>query len=147
MTTRPAPSTAEPVAVEEVLSVAANVIDDRGWHRGDYVDYDMAVELGIDNAPVCAVGAIRVAVGGDPADHQVTHPAITAFANWVIVDRDPAEGAGEDDPIQVITDWNDASGRTADEVIEALRAAASWRLTRRRSSGRAVSGQSVKETE
>lgn len=87
----------------EVLRKAADVIRARGWRQHDY---------GEESGPVCAVGALNVAMGGDPWDDHGPYTAeerLRQFLGW-----------GDS-----VSRWNDARGRTVEEVIAALEKAAS----------------------
>jgi hypothetical protein len=92
--------------VAAVLERAADVIVERGWCQGVF-------HCG---SSVCAVGAISVVVNGDPIPVD-RMPATDAFDLWLHDHRD-LPPYGEDG---LISDWNDEPGRTADEVITALR--------------------------
>jgi hypothetical protein len=84
--------------VAAVLDRAADLIEERGWIQGRCKD-----ETGI-----CALHAIDLATPDDDDDEMYWH---TSEAVWQRVGWN-------------ITGWNDAPGRTAAEVIAALRAAA-----------------------
>lgn len=93
----------------EILAKSADVIVERGWHRGNYKDPH--------GSAVCLLGAISVAAGEEP--HVIGSPeapaeaaaAIIAFEDWLGSDMD-------------LADWNDEIAEDADEVITALREAA-----------------------
>lgn len=104
----------------EILNKAADVIEERGWHKGDFVS-----SVGFDGSGcVCVLGAINVAVGEVP------------YAVFEIGDRDERTDAArvlaeylglvlrDGDVTEVGDRWNDAEGRTKDEVVAALREAA-----------------------
>lgn len=88
-----------------VLRAAARYIEEHGWYQGDYAAPDGAV---------CALGAINVVVTGSPYDlgDGVDRDLTLAAAN-VIENR-----LGSIGPISW---WNDAPGRTKDEVLAVLR--------------------------
>jgi hypothetical protein len=107
----------------EVLNRAADVIQRDGWYQGGYSpDADKAMTT-LVGRPVCALGAIHVAAdewllwfedlqcwaGGRT---PVTDVVAKILARHI------------DHPDLFIPAWNDHEGRTAAEVIEALRAAA-----------------------
>lgn len=108
------------------LRAAADVLERDGWVQGIYHDV-------IDGSVChCAEGAIALAIGQHVHSDDVPGDdytfldmgwwARTSKTLWAR--REAAEGA-----LQVLTDgdvvhWNDAPGRTAAEVIAALRAAA-----------------------
>jgi hypothetical protein len=93
--------------VADVLDRAADVIVERGHHKGSYEGWD---------GTVCAGGALRVAITGKPftrftgAGEAVTY--MSARDRLCDLLGSP------------IARWNDAPDRTADEVIAALREAA-----------------------
>lgn len=101
----------------EILLKAANVIEARGWHQGSYIP-NMADKA---TCPVCVLAAINVARGLPPDcmyDPYAPGPAYEAafeFAGWLGLLNVPevVDTVGEG--------WNDAPGRTADEVTSALR--------------------------
>ena len=105
------------IAVAKTLEAAADTLQARGFHQGMFTanEYD-------ENAPVCAWGAINAALGYDPA------------GMW---ERAPGSGADHAPALSVAAmtalnchlgtsaiHWNDEPGRTADEVVAALRGAA-----------------------
>jgi hypothetical protein len=97
-----------------VLNKAADLIELRGWHQGDFYE-----EI---SGRICTAGAIRVAAGGVPYEScEQASSAEQAFANCLA-----AHGLAKPGhcPIEVIGQWNDAEGRTAAEVVATLRAAA-----------------------
>jgi hypothetical protein len=95
--------------VADVLDRAADVIAERGHYKGDYEG---------PGGEVCVAGAIRVAVTGT----AMPHPKTADRTRHVIGSAYNSLGRAIGDPI--ITYWNDAPGRPADEVIAALREAA-----------------------
>lgn len=122
MTTIPTP--------QALLARAADIIGERGWAQGDYIN-----EAGC----VCAVGAIRAAAAEqagldnflDVLDGDAVLPVglsdAARRAELLAGDRLVAN----DDGSHVggilfggLVGWNDAEGRTADEVVTILRAAA-----------------------
>ena len=99
---------------ELVLNRAADLVELRGWHQGDFHEET--------SGRVCAAGAIRVAAGGVPYEScEQASSAERAFADCLA-----AHGLAKPGhcPIEVIGQWNDAEGRTAAEVVATLRAAA-----------------------
>lgn len=86
------------------LRAAAEVLRRDGWTRGFYTDPETGAH--------CAVGAIRSAIS--MTDSAPMTPALNERWDALEVVLN-GEGA---------TFWNDAPGRTADEVIAALEAAA-----------------------
>jgi hypothetical protein len=107
----------EPTAVprpDHVLNMAADVVESRGWHQGDFHDES--------SGHVCAAGAIRIAAGGMPFEScRDASPAEATFADCLTAHGFAGPGHC---PVEVIGIWNDAEHRTAKEVIATLRAAA-----------------------
>lgn len=142
-----APTTSSPPdEVATVLARAAEVIERNGWHQGNFLDYEAAaladrvfggLTPDIDvctEAPVCTVGAIRIAGGADPDDWDAKVPAVAAFAHWLTdgapamtaehEERPQATWLTDEDAVNAIGWWNDDPGRNAPQVIAALRQAA-----------------------
>lgn len=84
------------------LRAAADLLDREGWTQERFYDYDTGCR--------CVAGALRESV---PDGGRWAY-TVEALARHVGVPPFPTS----------IYDWNDDSGRTADEVIAALRAAA-----------------------
>lgn len=108
-------------SLANVLRHAALVIEERGWTTGEPVS---------PTGKVCAWGGIRVAVYGDgpaddPADIDVEAAATAVLAGFVRTYQptlhDESDGIRD---IGAVAAFNDAAGRTAEEVTAALRAAA-----------------------
>lgn len=104
----------------KLLRKAAQVLRERGWCQGDYVD---------DKGCLCVYGACIVASGieAKPAN------SIKRFEDWAIVRKaedlvaEPLrKAAGVDDSFSrtSVNDWNDDPARTVDEVLDALERAA-----------------------
>jgi hypothetical protein len=99
---------------DHVLGLAAEVIEQRGWHQGDFQDEA--------TGRVCAAGAIRIAAGGVPFEsRREASNAEQAFADCLAAHGLVTPG---DCPIEVIGTWNDAEDRTVGEVAATLRAVA-----------------------
>lgn len=91
----------------KILLRAAKLIEQRGWTQGTYEDGDGCL---------CVLGAIVVAeLGGrTPKD-------------WEAATMDASAVYRLEDTVQRHANaWNDKRGRTAEEVIDALIAAAYW---------------------
>lgn len=91
------------MTIPEILRAAAERIRTGGWCQG---------RLGDCDGPVCALGAIKVAMGGHPlgALGDTGRAALKAVNETVGADS--------------LVLWNDAPGRTAEQVIEAFEATA-----------------------
>lgn len=98
-----------PATVPEVLARAADIIQQRGWHQGWFIDRDTGA--------VCCVGAIRIA-GGLTATPIYDRDA--AAHDLVLNARSRMFGHLK----RSVSVWNDEPGRTQAEVVAALRAAA-----------------------
>ena len=93
------------------LRAAADVLERDGWTQGDYHASDGCH---------CVVGAIEVATGYWTSSRPQHDLSVTARRETAV---DVFEAVLES-PADTVFDWNDAPGRTAAEVIAALRAAA-----------------------
>lgn len=89
------------LGVADVLDRAADEIEARGWHQGDWIEDDTGC--------VCAEGALYFA---------------GASAKLVAVSISPTGKLFRDHIGESIVDWNDAPERTQAEVVAALRSAA-----------------------
>lgn len=105
----------------EVLNAAADHIERRGWTGASGTDSEVTKRAWYPDPeavyPVCAEGALRLANGGLRANDAIK--ALKVYLH----DRYP-ECVNSVSGEVVVFSWNDAPGRTADEVIAALRAAA-----------------------
>jgi hypothetical protein len=100
------PVEAPPKTTADVLRHAALLIEERGWMQG--------VSTGPSR---CAVFAIDTAAGANnDVVHWRAHRVLASYLGLNIPDV-----VGDRRPI---VEWNDTPGRTAAEVIAALRAAA-----------------------
>lgn len=96
----------------EILARAAAVIERNGWNQGGY--FADRVGLALRECPVCALGAINIAAGLTPGTtiNPRTERAVSLLADRVDPDR------------ALVGTWNDADGRTAEQVVAELRACA-----------------------
>lgn len=100
----------------EILTRAADLIEERGWAQHWYVN-----ECG----GLCARGAIYAAAGFSPAtrDADDTYRWLgPAFYDSAAIAAETA--LGKVVPYGSVARWNDAASRTATEVINTLRGAA-----------------------
>lgn len=106
------------ITPQSLLKRAAAIITERGWYQGHYIDDQ--------GQCVCPLGALHIAYAEalglrNPARH---------VGSWPEGSRpDPLQEAvnGLQDSISTrdwVADWNDAPGRTKEDVLSALRAAA-----------------------
>ncbi|BBH71147.1 hypothetical protein ACTI_78320 [Actinoplanes sp. OR16] len=103
----------------EVLCNAALYLERHGWIQGGYYD----ATTGVFTPPACIVGAIAMVCYGGPVDAPAQHfddPGFFAFEQAVLhLDRYLLVENGSES-----YEFNDAKGRTADDVIRVLRDAA-----------------------
>lgn len=90
------------MTTSEILLAAADHLERHGWQQW---------LSGSAGQPCCLVGAIKVACRGVEADYIAARNRLY-------------EHLGTSSGVPLLVDWNDTFGRTADEVIAALRAAA-----------------------
>lgn len=103
------------MSTAEILVQAADLIEERGWNQGDYVN---------DCGGLCTFGALYIAVGLTPAFIRTDEADQRALAALTVVDE-AAQALRQHVGRDVgISEWNDAPGRTKAEVVTALRAAA-----------------------
>jgi hypothetical protein len=110
-----------PLTVHKVLLNAADLIEQRGWTRGIHQDAE---------GRLCVHGAINVAVLGMPCVGNIVIFRLDEFLTgaWVqLRDYLLAKGVEPDSVSAGCIIWNDAPGRTKEEVLQALREAAIWR--------------------
>lgn len=91
----------------EVAFRAAEAIDKFGWHRESY---------GNEECGFCFLGSIGYAIDSIPDIFTVGHPSLDIAD--AIIDRAMEHVAPDFD---VIYEWNDAEGRTKEEVTGLLR--------------------------
>lgn len=102
----------------EILNKAADLIEERGWTKG----VQGWTEDPEHRGKLCMEGGISAASGVGRNDFWafLDCPAYRAVAGYLGVDVEGIKrGSGRG-----VWEFNDASGRTANEVIEVLRAAA-----------------------
>ena len=85
----------------DVFGRSREIILERGWGQGDFVDHDTGA--------VCAVGAINVALYGNPHGHPSHIPGVRMFANGFVWSRYNLPN---------LADWNDACGRVKIQVLD-----------------------------
>ncbi|KJE19725.1 hypothetical protein FF36_05980 [Frankia torreyi] len=113
-----------PTTIPALLRAAAGEITTRGWWQHDYLG---------DDGEVCLIGALRAAAGAhplrepeEPDAHDLLGAALADLALRIPADvdedPDPEVGLGLFDTGAgaAIADWNDADGRTADQVTTLL---------------------------
>lgn len=110
----------------EILDKAADVLEERGWWRGDYmpnINERQRLDVAVESCPVCLLGGLNVAVGNAPDEPIYIDTSPDAFeAARVLADR-----VGIDLAISATRlgdKWNDAFDQTAEEVVRELRTAA-----------------------
>lgn len=102
------------LGASQLLLKTAEVIEERGWTQGKYIDADGCV---------CVYGAMHVAQGRAPLDAGTSNPA-EAHARLALLRTLHLPNSFVVDPLAA---WNDAPERTAVEVVTALRTAAGMR--------------------
>jgi hypothetical protein len=102
------------VKTSEVLRKAADEIRRRGWNQGDY---GSSVDE-YSTCAVCAMGAVRAALSpiGDAWGGRRTRERLLAERCAIALVEDAAGS--------LLPGWNDAEGRTVDEVLDAFSRAA-----------------------
>jgi len=101
--------------VPEVLRASAQVLRERGWCQGWYVDGDGSTDVDTGGA-VCLFGALNLVFYGTPfppeeGDQDPRSATLEAALAIVADEGDVAE-------------WNDEPGRTVEEVLAAIETAA-----------------------
>jgi hypothetical protein len=101
------------VAIADVLDLAAGHIDKFGWIQGDLWDVVAEREKPPSECPVCAMGALNMALHGTPRFPEVRPGDLAAHdvADYLERRLDGTE----------LADWNDAPERTRDEVTRLFR--------------------------
>ncbi|MFH8744937.1 hypothetical protein ACH4GG_27470 [Streptomyces albidoflavus] len=107
------PSNATKVA--DLLERAAAHIDRVGWTQGDW--HEETPGLQPKDSPACADGALSVVAYGRPCGAGARTPDQFALHSAAVTALIRHIGAG-------LIDWNDAEGRTKEQVVGAMRAAA-----------------------
>jgi hypothetical protein len=94
------------------LRACADLIEKNGWIQGDF--YQEREGVPPVECPVCSVGAMYTVTGG--------HPSNEGVVDWAAIQRfiGAKNALWEFLPDNIIA-WNDAKGRTAEEVIKAFR--------------------------
>jgi hypothetical protein len=99
---------------------AAQVLDDRKWIQNS---------VGNGQLGMCARGAIRFAAFGNTNSTEAsdfTYQAEVQFSRW-LMEAGAASSLGLDlryaleENVSIVPSWNDANGRTKDEVIQYMR--------------------------
>jgi hypothetical protein len=101
------------VNTSEILNKAADLIETHGWGTGTETWRN-------EGSGLCLEGGIAAAAGCDPLSRTSFKECAAYGAMWDFLKDDGRWGAFRED----LYDWNDATDRTASEVIEVLRAAA-----------------------
>lgn len=103
------------LVVSEIHARTADLIEERGLHKGDFVPDDAAVDLAA--CPLCVLAAFNVAVGAhiEGELNEDADRAARAFADWLGVDpsQDLIDALGDE--------WNDRPEQTQSNVVRMLR--------------------------
>lgn len=105
-----------------VLMDAVEVLRRNSHYKGGFYRRDSATP--VQECPVCALGAILIAVEGVP---QVPESGIwpeEAFEAAKVLSRSIYSPVVDSDPVERIAEWNDQLDRTPDEVMQAMTIAA-----------------------
>lgn len=106
--------------VKAALLKAAEVIESNGWIQNEFYDCSQA-SSGTPRTKrrVCAAGALNLAILGDPESVAIDYRGdghLLHLAQSAIEPHLPASVP--------LAEWNDAEGRTAEEVVALFRRAA-----------------------
>jgi hypothetical protein len=109
----------------EIYLKAAAVIEANGHTKGDFYNIPetpLGIELGRREWPVCALGALSIAMFGDPYPPREDQDGHTEFAaNAARLNARIDYGTAiDEEPLQRIAHWNDADERTTADVIAAF---------------------------
>ncbi|MEU3052236.1 DUF6197 family protein [Streptomyces griseus] len=122
---------------EEALLKAADHIAEFGWHQGALYDHDALDRAKADpdfpkiggfpfgwqeEAPSCAMGAVGIVVNGDAFKCDAVEGAAVELLRQSLGLRDhswPSDGL-----MHPVAKWNDDPNRTAEDVILAMKKAA-----------------------
>ncbi|MFD8088727.1 DUF6197 family protein [Streptomyces malaysiensis] len=109
-----------------IYRLAANIIRENGHNKGDYYripETGVGIELAPAECPVCAAGAISIALTGAPKPDGWDVPLVEAAVRRLLEHLIPGYKRA-----MAIWDlgvlWNDVPERTADDVIAAFEDAA-----------------------
>lgn len=107
----------------DVLDRAADIIERNGWWQNFYCD--LGSSLPKRDCAVCARGAINLAANGRTPDRlsKVGEAALQALERYLGISGEYPDS---------VADWNDHPGRTAEEVVAALRGTAAAERERSR---------------
>ena len=115
--------------IADVLDEAARIIRRNGWaNSGDFYDPDW--ERDASECRVCTLGAIAVALGGDPDDWGRTPMTVEAaeavrrFLKLELIEKDYDDQTDKDRLLRTIGRWNDGVAENMPAVIAALEGAA-----------------------
>lgn len=104
----------------DILDEALDFLRRNGWIQGDYINQQQIDDgEGPGDCACCARGAINMAAGGPPDNDYLpgAEAASNAVLTWLLISGALGETLS-------LPEWNDAPGRTADDVMSALAAAA-----------------------
>ncbi len=96
------------LTASDVLDAAADYIEEHGWVQGQYANLDGAV---------CVSGAICAILTGDPCGYK------TGFKSPFRPSPEKIFLECNQIYTESIGDWNDAPGRTKEDVVSGLRLA------------------------
>jgi hypothetical protein len=114
-------------SVSEVLNLAADVLEARGWLQGGDIDVNPWGYQEAATAPLCVEGAIHAALVALVPDDVVRKHSYTRVVNVCPAGAAVREYLGMGPygaDTKPLYRWNDADNRTMAEVVEVLRATA-----------------------
>lgn len=120
-------TTPRPTTVASTFRAAARVMATNTLHQGDLVAdaFDHTLTTPHATRPMCATGAIRTAVSGDPhVESQLADDAIRYLADRLLVGGGGPYGADRMAYEFHLAAWCDVEGRTTESVCAVLAAAA-----------------------
>lgn len=106
-----------------ILLKAAEVIETRGWHRGDFFDQQAHFDrlLPIEQCGVCVRGALNVAAGFDPIGSDYGHEDARDDVLDALAFHLGYEEERDVSTAYFLATWNDSPRRTKEQVTKALR--------------------------
>lgn len=90
-----------------ILHRAADLIEQRGWCQNSLQDF---------KGRMCSIGAIQMA----ESNAKMTTQAAVKLSNYIQKMNIDRWG--------LVANWNDAKGRSKEEVVATIRAAADWKV-------------------
>ncbi len=114
--------TALPTTVSALLRAARGELDRRGWSQDEYET---------STGEVCLLGALRAAMGGQPSEDpgEPDRKQMLRAAADALIQRTGVDVVATDEypyfTADLVASWNDADGRTLEQVVALLDTTAS----------------------